>query len=124
MTNRTLLISAAICISASYGAYSEHMAYDPVKEAREDHIVRERISRSVAANAMEEQRRCLENDPSDWCDRDITYRDNLRLARSIDKKYGDAYNIVDHTRNRNFYALVAVISGWVVFSQLRRRRWE
>ena len=122
MITRTFLISAAICIAASYGVYSEQLSYDPAAEAREERIVRERIARSVAEAAMEEQRRCFANDPADWCNRDLTYQDHLRSARSIDKRYGGAYNVADHTKTRNLYILIAALSGWVAISQLRRRR--
>ena len=120
MSNRTLLISLAICVAASYGAYSEHIKLDPTTAALERRAYSERMAHSIAEQAMEEQRRCIALNPADWCNRDLTYQHHLRAARALEQKLGRGFDTTDRTTDRNFYALVAAISGWVAFSQIRR----
>jgi len=120
MTTRTFFISTAILVAASYGAYLEQIAYDPIAEAKEEHMAHEQIARAVASEAMEEQQKCLTDNPGDFCNRDMTYKDHLATARVIDKKIGNAYQLADHTKTRNIYILIAAVAGWVSYSNLRK----
>lgn len=120
MSNRTLLISAAICAAASFGAYSEHIKLDPATVEMERRAYSERLAHSVAEEAMEAQRLCIAVNPKDWCNRDMTYEHHLRAARAIERDVGRAFNTSGRATDRNFFALVAAISGWVAFSQIRR----
>lgn len=122
MSLRTLGIASAICAAASYGAYWEHEKIDPVADARADRLSQEQMAQSVAQSSMQEQYQCLADDPTAWCNQDLTYADHLRGARATVKKMSGPYNVsnAQDGRMRNVYALIALIAGWVVVSQLRQ----
>lgn len=117
--NKVFLVSAGVCLLFGYLAYQEHVNYDPTAEARARREIEWNIVQSIAAEAMEEQRRCLARDPSEWCNRDLTYRDHLRAAQAASKKTEGVYNIADHKTDRNAFALISVIAGWIALSRLR-----
>lgn len=117
---RGLGIASAICIAATYGAYTEHREIDPVADAKSQAATLESMARSAADSAMKEQFRCLSEDPHSWCNRDMTYEDHLRGARAIAKEVGSAYNLGDgHWRSRNGYGLFALISGLIALAHVR-----
>jgi hypothetical protein len=119
--NKLFLISAGVSVVFGFLAYNEHINYDPAAEARARRVVEQNIVRSVASEAMDEQRRCLANNPSEWCNRDMSYRDHLRAAQAASRKTEGVYNVVDHRTDRNAYALISLIAGLIALSQLRRK---
>jgi cation transport regulator ChaB len=111
--NKVFLISATICIAAVYGAYSEHMKDDPREQAIKDRVSSENIAHDVAIEAMKEQYRCLAEDPSNFCNRDLSYQDHLKGSRELAKKYDLSGGISDHAKNRNLLILIAFLFGWI-----------
>jgi hypothetical protein len=119
MLNRTFFVSIAVCVAASYGAYAEHRASNPAARASEERVIHENIARSVAADAIERQHACLANDPTDWCNRDLSYRDHLRSARSLAAEHGRVYNMATGAKGTGLFVLIAAIAGWIAIVQLR-----
>ena len=117
MLNRRLFISAAICVAATYGAYYEQARYDPSAEGAKARAVYGQMARSDAEDAY---RQCKKASPDESCN--DTYGDTLRSSRSWYGKHGGAYRVVDDTQTRDLYIIVALVSGLVAFSQLRRRK--
>jgi hypothetical protein len=110
-------ITLTIFAMACSGAYWEHVNYDPQEESAKNRQVTENLNRSPAAEAMEEQRKCLEENPMDWCNRDMSYADHLRSAKSTSERYN--YGDIDDTKTRNLYIFIALISGFFLYSSVK-----
>ena len=109
----TIVIAVIALLGFSYGAWLEHENYlihgDPSKYTKE----RARNINQSVESSLREQRECIEKDPSDWCNRDMT-RERLIAFHS---EIYDKYNFLDGPdgpgprRKRNRYMLFAFIAA-------------
>ena len=113
-------ISVVLFIAASYGAYLEQIDYDPVAEAQSEMVSLERDIQYMARDSMQEQARCWEETPENYCEK-LTYEDYMRRWRPIVTEVSPLFNDARDTSTRNIYILIALISGWIVSSRLKKR---
>ena len=118
---KLIIASVLAIIGLSYGAYIENQNYekygDPSKYTPERS---KHINQEVRSSLIERQE-CIERDPNDLCNRDLSIQ---QLAAFHGELY-DKYNITDGPRQaRNRYLLFAGIAAIVLFfssKSLRRK---
>ena len=113
MARRGFFISAAVCVAASYGVYSEHISYDPVAESKEERELEEKMAHGLAAEMVREQQRCLAERASHLCNSDLTYADYLSVFRTMNDEQRGLFNIVNHKGVRNIYIAISIVSGLI-----------
>jgi hypothetical protein len=86
-----------------------------------DYAQMRRMANSIASEAMEEQRKCLAKDPSEWCNRDLRYEDHYRGAysRLVSKHKFEYADGTTNRQNRNQWLLILFVAFTVLTFQVR-----
>ena len=114
-------IAITVFFISIFFAYQEHMNNNPVDSTQAKIESNENLAHSIAAEAMEEQQQCLDETPEDWCNRDITYADHLRVAKYVLREELGGQSSFRGNETRNLCIFFALISGAFIFYYIKEK---